>query len=444
MGKKSRRTKGGAAADVSRKERLQERRQRTLDAAANLNNHQQHDDASERQCRRYFVGDRVWFGYHLSDGENPYTYRGIVHRVSEHSLGIVSLQSKLDGSNEVWDVDIESVFPDFKDVTLRFNVGDPVVCMTNRGWVPHTVSHQWAIYETPSFSDIQGPEDSVPHYKCRNMSNNGGYTHVAAPSDSDYHLIKHPTTFRFSLGRSVVFNPSLAIGLRKLEKELNASDCWVQGTVLQTDVTGRHDCYCVYECSFGSKGKSKCFITQDDDEHIAMVKFDPRERLLEAISQDCTPHHLSYLAESYSIDVSTFRDMVVDKAIKYGSYNTFIWLQESYSFDIHTVLDASGNNLLHQIAKSDRICNNQQSMLNATNLAGKIWLEILVERGDARSLDLALSFNRALSWTLSRWDYDSCKLLKESVKEKNDFIIQTIFDGYERNRNILHREKKLC
>ena len=155
----------------------------------------------------------------------------------------------------------------------------------------------------------------VAHYKCHNI------TSVAAQSDSDYHIMKHPTTFRFSVGRSVVFNPSLAIGAGKSEKELNASDCWVQGTVLQTDVTGRHDCYCVYECSFGSKGKSKCYITQDDDEHIAMVKFDPRERLLEAISQDCTPHHLSYLAESYSIDVSTFRDMVVNKAIEYGSYN---------------------------------------------------------------------------------------------------------------------------
>ena len=155
----------------------------------------------------------------------------------------------------------------------------------------------------------------MAHYKCHNI------TSVAAQSDSDYHIMKHPTTFRFSVGQSVVCNPSLAIGAGKSEKELNASDCWVQGTVLQTDVTGRYDFYCVYECSFGSKGTSKCYITQDDDEHIAMVKFDPRERLLEAISQDCTPHHLSYLAESYSIDISTFRDLVVDKAIKYGSYN---------------------------------------------------------------------------------------------------------------------------
>eukprot|EP00956_Cyclotella_meneghiniana_P013910 scaffold20482_cov23-Cyclotella_meneghiniana.AAC.1 len=122
------------------------------------------------------------------------------------------------------------------------------------------------------------------------------------------------------------------------------------------------------------------------------------------------------------------------------------------------MLDTSGNNLLHQIANSDHascfmerlsdkntphldvtaIGKNKQNLLNATNLAGKIWLEILVERGDARSLDLALSFNRALSWTLCRWDYDSFKLLKECIRKKDDFILQTIFDGYERNRNILH------
>lgn len=151
------------------------------------------------------------------------------------------------------------------------------------------------------------------------MSNNGGYTHVAAPSDSDEHLIKHPATFRFSAGQSVVFNPSLAIGFGKPKKD------WVQGTVLRSDVTGKYECYCVYECSFGSKGKSKCYITQDNDEHIAMVNFDPRDRLLDAISQDCTPHHLSYLAETYSIDISTFRDMVVDRAIEYGSYHVSLY-----------------------------------------------------------------------------------------------------------------------
>ena len=76
-------------------------------------------------------------------------------------------------------------------------------------------------------------------------------------------------------------------------------------------------------------------------------------------------------------------------------------------------------------------------MFDATNSAGKIWLEILVERGDARSLDLALSFNRELPWHYSMWDNDSFNLLKECVKEKNDFILKTIFDGYGRNRNIL-------
>ena len=140
---------------------------------------------------------------------------------------------------------------------------------------------------------------------------------------------------------------------------------------------------------------------------------------------------------------------------------TFIWLQENYKFDIHTVLDASGNNLLHQIAKSDRascfmercsyqkfysstpyldvtsIGNNRQSILNATNSAGKIWLEILVERGDARSLDLALSFNRELSWKFCRWDNDVFELLKECVSKKNDLVLQTILDEYERNRSIL-------
>lgn len=96
--------------------------------------------------------------------------------------------------------------------------------------------------------------------------------------------------------------------------------------------------------------------------------------------------------------------------------------QKVYSNDPHLDVKGSGQ--------------NKQNLLNATNSDGKIWLEILVDKGDARSFDLALSFNRELSWYYCMWDNDGFKLLKECVSEKNDHTFQTIFDGYEHIRNI--------
>jgi len=138
MGKKSRRAKG-AAADVSRKERLQERRERLLHPAHPDQPYENdiEDDSDERgnNARRYFQGDRVWFySEGNSDGNNPNTYRGVVSECIDTLVGIISLQSKMDGTDEVWSVDIQDVFPDFCDVTLRFNVGDRVLCHYENGW----------------------------------------------------------------------------------------------------------------------------------------------------------------------------------------------------------------------------------------------------------------------------------------------------------------------
>lgn len=134
--------------------------------------------------------------------------------------------------------------------------------------------------------------------------------------------MKHPKSFRFSIGQRVLFNPYLAIAAQKSMTDLTF-DTWCEGEIADIDIMGRkNEDYFSYECSFGSSGKLKCFITKDDDEHITtIVDADPRDRLFEAISQDCTPYHLEYLVNFYSMDVLMFRDLVVDKAIEFGSYN---------------------------------------------------------------------------------------------------------------------------
>jgi hypothetical protein len=84
-------------------------------------------------------------------------------------------------------------------------------------------------------------------------------------------------------------------------------------------VSDSKDGYRIYRCSSGSEERYTCRILKDDDEHIAKSSADPRERLFEAIEQDCSRKHLSYLQSFYSIDVLSFRDLIVDKAIICGS-----------------------------------------------------------------------------------------------------------------------------
>ena len=273
MGKKSKKAKGK---DASRKERLQERRERTLDAAANPEQRdegpysQQRDDPLPGYVRPYFAGDRVWFYHNGSDGANPLTYRGVIQEVDAHRgmLGIVSLQNLIAEKNEVWRVRVDKAFPDFCDLTLRFNPGDHVLCKTN-SWMPKIVTYLWPIYEIEeslggSFSDVQSPRDIVPHYKCGPVSRRGG--HVASPSDHDSNIRKHPTAFRFSAGDSVILNITLAfIPGRALDNNfLTVPESPCEGMVTQVDITGKFSGYFVYECecSFDGQEQFKCYIAR--------------------------------------------------------------------------------------------------------------------------------------------------------------------------------------
>ena len=80
--------------------------------------------------RQYLVGDRVWFYSEDRnwDGSNPNTYRGIVKEVRDDDLlDIMPLQSMINRSDFSITLEKWKVFPDFCDMTLRFDVGDRVL-----------------------------------------------------------------------------------------------------------------------------------------------------------------------------------------------------------------------------------------------------------------------------------------------------------------------------
>lgn len=80
----------------------------------------------------------------------------------------------------------------------------------------------------------------------------------------------------------------------------------------------------------------------------------PRERLFNAIENDCSYGHIDYLVNELSIDVTGFLDLIVSKAIDYGSYETLLWLQEKASVKLDTIKDANDNGYLHQIVQGKR------------------------------------------------------------------------------------------
>jgi hypothetical protein len=467
MGKKSKKKGGGGAASkAARKEKLQERREQQLeqldqysdDDGGDNNNNEELQPSRLRRERENFVGDRVWFvGDHMRHN-NPNSYRGIVQSVDGDFVVIKPLQSFIDGSEFTERISTKiEIFPDFCDMTLRFDVGDKVMCSDKgRGWIPATVDELWAISELMFLPSSAG--DAVPHYLCSKEVDDEE-NNCIAPKDDDGYIKIRPTSFRFKVGDFVVFNPAMAAGISAaasnyLRRKAETAS-WIQGKVANVDffvATGR--LYASYECSVQVGAKSySCIIWYDDDESIALADADPRKRLFDAIEQDCSRLHFIYLTTHFKIDVATFRDLVVTKAIEFASYDALAWLENDCKFSLKGVKDEDGNNFLHMIAKSPlaarfirkagkmalshgnqdirvKLLDRGYYPTKELNNNGEIWLQILVHRGDVKALDAAFSPHHGLGWEHHLFYEDQLHLVADSIKKANNPIMECIFNSY--------------
>jgi len=434
MGKKSKK-KGGATNKAARKEKLQERREQQLEEVDN-----NQGSSTDLAPRQYFENDRVWFYPSKKDwsweNTSPNTYRGIVKHVNDGKLDIIPFQSKIDCIDYHVTISVDDAFPDFCDMTLRFDVGDRVLCGTpNRGWVAREVRYLWPIAET--FHNYptspQKPDDIVDRYKCGEYGavadDNNQPLFCSAPNDEDYCIMKHPSSFRFGVGDNVIFYAYAARGIGRSVSQLkkitdNYPWTWVEGRVKSVDIIGMEK-YAAYTCLFEAEGTTySCFIREDNDELIAKENANARDRLFDAIEQDCSRDHIMYLTAYYEIDIMAFRDMVVSKAIEYASYQALSWLQHECNIDMINLKDEQENNLLHKIASSEhamrfireagRLCNMEEppdwklnltdfdaELINGQNKDDLTWLQILVKRGDVKALDAVLSPHCGLAWELA-------------------------------------------
>ena len=147
---------------------------------------------------------------------------------------------------------------------------------------------------------------------------------------------------------------------------------------------------------------------------------------------------------------------------------TFLWLQENYDYDIHTNIDSSGNNFLHRIAKSSNAARfieqlifhmNDESRIdvlaftrggfrkhitNALNSDGHIWIEILVNKGNVRALDLALSPHHKFSWDMCLYCSDIIGPLNNFSRQQKNHTATLIINSFHARCEMSQLYSSIC
>jgi hypothetical protein len=165
------------------------------------------------------------------------------------------------------------------------------------------------------------------------------------------------------------------------------------------DALGQYGPCALYEVSFTGplNRRTLCDIRDDNDEHICRVDATPRERLLDAIDQRCSYAHIDYLVNATRLDVTSFQDLLVARAIQSCSYDAIWWLQDKTNIELVRVVDTTGNGLLHQISMKPQAarfferaneveCGNERKDQDSTligykNHLKRSWLHQLVIAG---------------------------------------------------------------
>lgn len=288
----------------------------------------------------------------------------------------------------------------------------------------------------PIFERRDNSED-VPIYKIV-----GPGLQVAAPDDNDYCVLKQPVEVRFKVGDNVILNADKVFLIPSAQTRKSGPSNpvgWHPGIVEKVDLVGMHtDTYAVYQCS--TQFSQDLCVIKDDDEHICAADAKARDRLLEAIDQDCSYHHIGFLVETYDMDVLPIRDMLFKRAMDQGSFGALRWLEDNAGMPMSKPRFENGNTILHEIAASPtalrflrgyqkysqpgakdtsltqynhNASGPEKACFHVTNDAGDTWLVVLLKSNTFKAIDFALSIEDGLfgsELTDVRWMRDLSKL----------------------------------
>lgn len=185
MGKKSRRKK------VTKKDVKERQLERSTRYNQGVLAHPDVDETVRRSDDPIEVGNRVFYM-----GADRKTKRAIV-KEAQPSRCLVLPVVKEDVPESYIALPKDSVTKDNKEWTLRFQVGDKVLC-SSTGHVPATVIDLWPL-------DVS--DDVVPCYRCQrhDLDNELGFKCLAALWDNNTCIMKRPQSFRLSVGEEVTF-----------------------------------------------------------------------------------------------------------------------------------------------------------------------------------------------------------------------------------------------
>jgi len=419
MGKQRKKKKTSSKkVKAARKAEIQERRERALEWSET----QEYKSGVQNLSARVtsLPGDRVWFydkvneALSVRDEKDPNTYRGILRSKGERDsvydfciCQVQPLSNYLNGDPSTLSIPESNILRDHDLLTTQYKVGDEVVCDSNSdmGWLPATITHLWPIWK------IKKTQHHMPCYELMCHPSKAGLNASSFPvvvyHDDDDYIQKRPVKFRFKVGDKVVFDPDKAASFRPPVKG------WISGEVVEVDVLKDVNDYFSYECATKSNGMY--LIWKDDDEHIGTAdKNKVRDRFLDSIEQGCSFSHLDFLVQSFGIDLSPIFDLVLERALQYGSFEALHWLEERMELSLKSHRFTDGSTILHRMAASphaerffsglaaysgsEELFDLSEAVVVKINGKSQNWLQRLMLSGNLRAMEVVLSLDGKLFW----------------------------------------------
>jgi len=348
-------------------------------------------------------GDRVWFyDEETLDNHNPNTYRGILQSFGDGDIDgrfcqIQPLSNYLRGEPSVILVRDTYIYRDLDAWTTRYQVGEDVICKTHLGWLPAKIKHLWPIWE------VEQVGESMPCYSVECFQTNGDPFLQTILLDDNSCITKRPEQFRFAVGNLVTFDRKKAVPLAEYESRTG----WATGVVVERDLLGLNETYAVYKCiSESDVGLPQVYyITKDIDECIGTKdKSKGLERFLESIEQGCSYDHLDFLEKQYDLDLSNDAELILERALNNGSFETLRWLDEKLQ------VDPQIDNLFQQMATSpnaERFFSEQNTYMSKSGVPLDEWtwddidfIQELMATENLKAMDAVFSLKNSLFWTI--------------------------------------------
>mmetsp|Transcript_14447 Transcript_14447/g.40206 ORF Transcript_14447/g.40206 Transcript_14447/m.40206 type:complete len:2450 (-) Transcript_14447:2893-10242(-) len=490
MGKQSRKKsskKGSKGQKAKENERREKRDQRANGnnscEGQNGNNGFRKELLAQLNTLTILEGDRVWIVSATKtecENENgvddPGLRRGVVKKLGDDGIAEVqTLASVRNGDQCIRKIPLVDLTRDFGNLTLRFQVGDQVICFSSNGALPGVVTYLWPVWEHKKHGELI----YVPCYEVMIHPSKAGQIvrepfAAASFSENEDTIMKRPEVFRFSRGNQVLIDWEKA-----RFPSVNAAFCknrfagvgWIRATISEVDALGEFG-YAAYECIIDEGTKARkitCYVLKDQNEFIVSVSDGPRERLFTAIEKDCSFEHINYLIDKYSIDVSLILELVTSKVIEYGNFGMFRWLEEKQNVDLSSLSFPEGNSILHEICRTSHASRFLQNYAHLTfnekkimyrpsldqsgylyryavdsspirvrvkpplsrqNDHGETWLHVLIKKGDLRAIDCALSLVNGLFWILRPCDFRDLKSDQFKSNSTDEKIIEFLIDGF--------------